>query len=547
MFGKKLIMVAVAGATLVGPVTAQDVRSRAVEDLLRSAELQLAASAYKVDMMTPTLLQVGSMLRAAAPVLDATQLSVQAMASSLALMGVGLTGWGRGLVVHREMWFPQDTADAVYRRARTAFNARQYQDAIDLFRQVRENYADSQYRARAMYYEAFALSRLNSEESYRQALDLLRSYREQFSQSMSADYYSLYSRIQGQLARLGDTEAAAAVAERAAQLEARRRTTGDTLRAAQMEARRLTTRNTLFWFPRRLVMPQGDEDDVRMQALSALAQMDAESAMPILRDVLANKDTSRVRLRRRALMIVAQKRAEGREDILIDAARNDPDLGVREQAVQGLSMVRTDRAVAALDSILQSATEESLQHRVLIALSQHRGDEAGEILMRFAQRSDVSTELRKQAVQWLGRRRDAAPFLRDYYHRLDDVELKEQVLVGLSRSHDEENAEFLLGIAGDESEDMKLRSRALYWLGRMRGIEQDIYALYDQVSETELKGQLISVYGQRGRGDSLAVDKLIEIVRNETDQDRRSQAIFWLGQTGSARAAEVLREIINRD
>ena len=534
MFGKRLIMVAVAGATLVGPVTAQDVRSRAVEDLLRSAELQLAASAYKVDMMAPTLLQVGSMLRAAAPVLDATQLSVQAMASSLALMGVGLTGWGRGLVVHREMWFPQDTADAVYRRARTAFNARQYQDAIDLFRQVRENYADSQYRARAMYYEAFALSRLNSEESYRQALDLLRSYREQFSQSMSADYYSLYSRIQGQLARLGDTEAAAAVAERAAQLEARRRTTGDTLRAAQMEARRL-------------VMPQGDEDDVRMQALSALAQMDAESAMPILRDVLANKDTSRVRLRRRALMIVAQKRAEGREDILIDAARNDPDLGVREQAVQGLSMVRTDRAVAALDSILQSATEESLQHRVLIALSQHRGDEAGEILMRFAQRSDVSTELRKQAVQWLGRRRDAAPFLRDYYHRLDDVELKEQVLAGLSRSHDEENAEFLLGIAGDESEDMKLRSRALYWLGRMRGIEQDIYALYDQVSETELKGQLISVYGQRGRGDSLAVDKLIEIVRNETDQDRRSQAIFWLGQTGSARAAEVLREIINRD
>jgi HEAT repeat protein len=286
-----------------------------------------------------------------------------------------------------------------------------------------------------------------------------------------------------------------------------------------------------------------------MQALNALMQMDAESAMPILRDVLANKDTSRVRLRRRALMIVAQKRVEGREDILIDAARNDPDLGVREQAVQWLSMVRTDRAVAALDSILQSATEESLQRRALMALSQHRSDEAGEILMRFVQRNDISTELRKQAIQWLGRRRDAAPFLRDHYQGLSDVELKEQILMGLSQGRDEDNAnaEFLLGIAGDESEDMKLRSRALFWLGRMRGIEQDIYALYDQVSETELKGQLISVYGQRGRRDSLAVDKLIEIVRNETDQERQSQAIFWLGQTGSTRAAEVLREIINRD
>ncbi|MCH7775624.1 MAG: hypothetical protein IH878_03655 [Gemmatimonadetes bacterium] len=534
MFVKKLIMVAVAGATLVGPVTAQEVRSRAVEDLLRSAELQLAASAYKVDMMAPTLLQVGSMLRAAAPVLDATQLSVQAMASSLALMGVGLTGWGRGLVVHREMWFPQDTADAVYRRARTAFNARQYQDAIDLFRQVRENYADSQYRARAMYYEAFALSRLNSEDSYRQALSLLEAYRSRY-ENWNSDYASLYTRLQGQLARLGDPEAAAAVAEQAAQLEDR-----------IAMARRSLERRGVEGGVGRYGM-QGDEDDVRMQALNALMQMDAESAMPILRDVLANKDTSRVRLRRRALMIVAQKRVEGREDILIDAARNDPDLGVREQAVQGLSMVRTDRAVAALDSILQSATEESLQHRALMALSQHRSDDAGEILMRFAQRSDVSTELRKQAIQWLGHRRDAAPFLRDYYHGLDDVELKEQILMGMSRNHDEENAEFLLGIAGDESEDMKLRSRALYWLGRIRGIEQDIYALYDQVSETQLKVQLISVYGQRGRRDSLAVDKLIEIVRNETDQDRRSQAIFWLGHTGSARAAEVLREIINRD
>ena len=71
MFVKKLIMVAVAGATLVGPVTAQDVRFIAFEDLLRSAELQLAASAYKVDMMASTPLQAESMLSAAGLVLDA--------------------------------------------------------------------------------------------------------------------------------------------------------------------------------------------------------------------------------------------------------------------------------------------------------------------------------------------------------------------------------------------------------------------------------------------------------------------------------------------
>jgi HEAT repeat protein len=492
-------MVAVTGAAVVTPTVAQQRRAGTVEEVMRAAEVSLASA----------------------------QTSMFAAQQSLVTLEPTIA------------WFPQDTADAMYRRARAAFSARNYQQAVELFRQVRQQFAQSQYLAQAMYYEAFALSRLDSEEYYNEALNLLEEYRSQFADNWESEHASLYTRIPGQLARLGDPEAAAAVAERAAQLEAQR----DRVRRGE----RFDPRN----FSGVRGMRQGDEDDVRMQALNALMQMDAESAMPILRDVLANKDTSRVKLRRRALMIVAQKRVEGREDILIDAARNDPDLGVREQAVQWLSMVRTDRAVAALDSILQSATEESLQRRALMALSQHNSEAAGDILMRFAQRSDISMELRKSAIQWLGHRRDAAQFLRDYYQGLDDVELKEQILMGLSQGgrHDEEgaNAAFLLGIAQDESEDMKLRGRALFWLGHMQGLDQDIYAMYDQVSEAELKNQLISVYGQRGRRDSLAVDRLIEIVRNETDQALQSQAIFWLGQTGDARAAGILREIINRD
>jgi HEAT repeat protein len=475
MFVKKLIMVAVAGVVGVSPTVAQNHRLGSVEQAMRAAEMSLASTQAALFGTQQSLAQVGPVV----------------------------------------VWFPQDTADAMYRRARAALNARNYQEAIELFRQVRQRYAESEYLAQAMYFEAFALSRLDSEEYYNQALNVLEEYRRQFANAWDSEHATLYTRIQGQLARMGDPEAAQAVAERAAQLEAQARRSRE-----QRDAQRRGVRGMY-----------GDEDDVRMQALNALMQMDAESALPILRDVLANRDTSRVRLRRRALMIVAQKRAEGREDILIDVARNDPDLGVREQAVQWLSMVRTDRAVAALDSILQSATEESLQRRALMALSQHRSDNAGDILIRFAQRSDISVELRKSAIQWLGHRRDAAPFLRDYYQGLDDVELKEQILMGLSQSHDQENADFLLGIAGDQSEDIKLRSRALFWLGHMADIEQDIYALFDQVTEAELKNQLISVYGQRGRRDSLAVDKLIEIVRSETDQTLQSRAIFFLAGT----------------
>jgi HEAT repeat protein len=473
MFGKRLIWTAVAGAVVTTPAAAQQTHSLAADDAIRTMS---------------------------------------------------------------DVWFPQDTVDALFRRARTAINAGNYQTAIDLFRRIREQYARSQYLPQAYYYEAYALQRLNSEQSYRAALSLLDAYRNQYQQNWTNNYATLYTQIQGRLAQLGDREATAALAEQAAGL-ARPERYDPRLYAEVVRAGVDVAGG---------VPVQGDEDDVRMQALNALMHMDSENAMPILRDVLANKDSSRVRLRKRALLIVAQQRAEGREDLLIETARNDPDLGVREEAVRWLSMVRTDRAVAALDSILQFAPEESLQERAILALSQHRSARAGEILQRYAQRDDISKRLRLQVIQWLGHRRDAAPFLRDFYAGVDDDELKEHILMALSRTSDEANAEFLLGIARNGSADLKLRGRALYWLSHMRNVDQDIYALYDAVSEPELKEQLLMSYGQRGR-DSLAVDKLIAIVRSEQDQHLRSRAIFWLGQTRSPRAAQVLREIINRD
>ena len=44
--------------------------------------------------------------------------------------------------------------------------------------------------------------------------------------------------------------------------------------------------------------------------------------------------------------------------------------------------------------------------------------------------------------------------------------------------------------------------------------------------------------------DPAAVERLIEIARNETDPDLKKQAIFWLGQSNDPRAAEFLLELI---
>ena len=211
MFRKLMTVVGIG--VLVTPASAQELWLLRGDDLLRS-KLQLAASEYQLELMMPTMLYAQKLLTAVQPTMTVMQTSLQTMAPSLAVMSLQL-GTPSGVVEPRDEWFPQDTADALYRRARTEYNRRNYQQAIDYFRQLRENYAQSRYLSQAYFYEASSLYRLNAEASYRQALTLLDMYRDQYSQSWTSNYTSLYTQIQGRLARLGDTDAAAAVAERA--------------------------------------------------------------------------------------------------------------------------------------------------------------------------------------------------------------------------------------------------------------------------------------------------------------------------------------------
>lgn len=450
-----------------------------------------------------------------------------------------------------DRWFPQDTAAALYRRAREHFNRANYVEAARLFRNLRDAYASSQYVPQAMYYEAFALYRIAGEENLRRALEVLQMRQDRFPDASRGDARELGVRIEGELARQGDAEAAEQLARLAASDQERvargqERWARDQERAARDEERVARDQERAARGQERAAQQgRGEEDDIRVAALNALLQMDAENAMPILRRVLENHAPENVNLRRKAVFLVSQKRTSEREEILLAAAREDPDLEVRMQAVYWLSQVRTDRAVDALDSILQSGTETELQERAIFALSQHRSARAGEILREYAERQDAPIELRGNAIHWLGQHQSIrnTSYLRDLYDRLDDPELKEKAMFALSQTRSRENAEFLLRIALDETESIDVRKKALFWSGQMRIVSQELFDMYDQISDREMKEQLIFVYSQRRRDDA-AIEKLIDIVRNETDTELRRRAIFWLGQTNDPRAIAVLEEII---
>jgi TolA-binding protein len=430
-------------------------------------------------------------------------------------------------------WQQGDPGDSLYRSARTALSRNDYRRAAQLFQRLRAEFPRSAYAADSHYWEAFALYRIGGAADLERAARELENQRRTYPQARTRrDADALATRIRGELARRGDAGAAERVAR-------------DAARPAR--APRAPTAPGAPTPPRPPGAPtaQGGEEDVRVAALNALLQMDAEQAMPILRQVLARRDAGSASLRRKAVFLVSQKSTAETENLLLSVARNDPDPGVREQAVFWLSQVPTDRAVNVLGDILRTSTDAKLRERAIFALSQQRSPRAHQLLRSYAE-AGSSAELQEKAIFWIGQQAspDNAAFLRGLYPRLQSQRLKERTLFALSQMSGQGNDRWLMEIATNTREPMEMRKKALFWAGQGSAPIGELVNLYNRMPDREMREQLIFVYSQRR--DRAATDKLIDIARREQDQALRKKALFWLGQSNDPRAAQALLEVINQ-
>ncbi|HET7038974.1 MAG TPA: HEAT repeat domain-containing protein [Gemmatimonadales bacterium] len=358
-------------------------------------------------------------------------------------------------------WLAQDPGDSLYRAGRNALNRSDYRTAARQFRSLRERYPRSGYAGDAYYWEAFALSKLGGTDGLRTAVALLDRQAERYAEARTArDGRELRARIQGELASMGDAASAAAVAAAVAPLAPP---------AGVPPARAPAVAPPVGPTPAPPVARGGrgvgrgagrgqgsecrEEDDERVIALQSLINMDAERALPILRQVLQRRDDGSVCLRRQAVFLISQKRSPETARILLDAARNDPDAEVRENSVFWLSQVDLPEAVAALDSILQHGADRDLQEKAVFALSQQRGEESGRALRAHLERAGTPDDIKEHIIFWLGQKRSSenAQYLKDFYAKTSDGDLKEKVLFSLSQMNLDDHARWLIGIAQNES------------------------------------------------------------------------------------------------
>jgi HEAT repeat protein len=380
-----------------------------------------------------------------------------------------------------------------------------------------------------MYYEAYALYRSGESDDLSTAIDRLNSLDKRYpAVAKGGDAKSLRTRVCGELAKRGDESCAADISEKAEG--------GNDVKNG--ETRTLPGQ--------RSCSPDADDDnDDRIAALNALLQMDADRAMPILEKVLARRDACSVALRRKAVFLVSQKRTDRTANILMSVARSDPDQEVREQAVFWLSQV--PGSTGLLEEILKGNSDESIKEKALFALSQQNEPRAQQILRDFAMRESESEDLRDKAIFWLGQRRSTenTEFLRGLYARLTNEDLKEKVMFSLSQQKGAGNEQWLMNIAVNPREDIELRKKALFWAGQSGVATSELSALYNRMTDGEMRDQMIFVFSQR-QHDPAAMDKLFDIAKNDRDAERRKKAIFWLGQSRDPRVQQFLLDLINK-
>jgi HEAT repeat protein len=357
--------------------------------------------------------------------------------------------------------------DSLYHAARTALSDGDYRRAADLFRRVGETYPKSAQVEPALYYRAFALYRDGENADLQNALVTLKQLAARYPKSSTTlhDAVTLRTRICATLARQGNAGCAADISQQ-----------------ADSASKDCST--------------EEDDSDIRIAALNGLMLMDGQRALPILRKVLDRRDACSIGLRRKALMIVVQKDDPDVVDILMSSARQDPSSDVREQAVFWLSQSHSPRAAGILDSILVHSDDDALRERALFALSQ-QSDSGAAKLRRFAARDDTPEGLREKAIFWLGESTAPADraYLQEMFGRTTNEAIKEKILFALSQHG--ESRDWLLHVATDSHEPVEVRKKAIFWAGQGGVPLNQLTDLYSRLDDHDLREQLIFVFGQR--------------------------------------------------
>lgn len=305
--------------------------------------------------------------------------------------------------------------------------------------------------------------------------------------------------------------------------------------------------------------PVPDAADIHPECVDALIEQEALTALlrvptdrlSTARGILERRDDCSGHLRHLVVHWLAGTDTDEARQLLVDVAREHPDPDTRQLAVTRLAYVKTPEAAEVLVNILREARDRQMQDAAISGLYHHQTEEASQALIDFA--ADGSKpELQRQRAAVLVAERLSPELLQTVFGRFDDYNVQHAFLeiVGARAEHGEHGVtSWLLPVIVDGEHPERVRAEALRAWARQPSLDLErVEETYNRLESAELRDQFLYALYQTIESDEenadAIIDKMIELAREETDPEVRRRVIYWLGRTGSDRAAAFLVEIL---
>lgn len=291
---------------------------------------------------------------------------------------------------------------------------------------------------------------------------------------------------------------------------------------------------------------------LQQEALTALLRLQRDP-MRSVHEVLGREDRCSAHLRHQAVSWLARQGTEEAESTLVEAATIHADAETRKWAVMALAEFRTPGAADVLSQVLGESGDEAIRSEAITALRYNPNEQATEALAAFMSRDGEPDNLREEAAAALGLRIGTeSAALTAVFDKVDADGIRIRFLEMLGRrvqAGEAAVAAWLFERALDRDLSLNVRKAALEAWSRGSTIDlQRLAESYGEFEESDLRERVFYALYLQAESDEehapAVIDRMIELARAETDAEVRERAVYWLGRTGSERAAEFLMELL---
>jgi TolA-binding protein len=275
---------------------------------------------------------------------------------------------------------------------------------------------------------------------------------------------------------------------------------------------------------------QEDDLDLKLMAVSALAQSDPEEAMPVLAKILASPTASR-RVRERSLFVLAQMGSEEAGNAIAEVAKGNSSPELQRKAIQYLGVFGGAGNRKVLSDIYASNTDNAIRKQILNSFMVS-GDKARVLT---AAKTEKDPALRADAVRLLGVMGGTTE-LSQMYTTATSSDEKKEILHALFLG----GAVEPVAAAAKGEKDKEVRLAAVRNLGLMGRKSQDVLSgMYRSETDQDVKKEVLNAFFLQNNAT-----RLVEIARAEKDPVLKKEAVRWLSLMNSKEARAYMMELL---